>query len=275
MPDSSSNAFLSAFFSTKSVPAILSSVPSLYFIVAVPSSPTTISVPSASVLLPFSSLLASSIAFLTAFFSSAVNFLGLSTFHLAGVFGFVLSARVLALSCASSDGFSDLSLAVAFTSVPALVNPSSSVIVPVFSSIEAPSTFLSSFHLPLSSFVAETTWSLPFLSLKEIASVLVSLSLGGVTVTFPSSFASMLGFAGPVVSGALTVLSFDGIAVFPLPNLVIALIGSPSFAFPFVIVTAPVLASISKPFVPSGSFHSPFSSFSAVTFTGVSEPLGV
>ena len=98
------------------MPAIVSTVPSLYFIEAVPSSPTTISVPSASVLLPFSSLLASSMAFLTAFFSSSVNFVVSSTLHLAGIFGVVLSARVFAFASASADELLFPSVALALIS---------------------------------------------------------------------------------------------------------------------------------------------------------------
>ena len=128
----------SVFSSTKSVPLIVSVDLSGYVIVAVPSSPTSTVVPSGNL-----SLFASSIAFLTAFFSSSVNLALFATFVFAGTAGSVLSAvvfslGVFALSVPASDSLFEPSFAFAVTSVPSFTLSAGIVTSPEDGSIFRP-----------------------------------------------------------------------------------------------------------------------------------------
>ncbi len=100
------------------------------------------------------------------------------------------------------------SVPLAFTVSPSLTLSAGIVITPVSGSIVAPeSSFSGSFHLPSEPFSAVTVLSLPSSSLN-LTSTLV-LSLPGLTVTEPSSFA--------VISGLSAVASL--LPLFPDPLL--------------------------------------------------------
>ena len=96
------NSPAGAFSSTKSVPLIVSTDPSGYVIVAVPSAPTSTFVGCCpSFACGNLSLFASSTAFLTASFSSFVKFVLSATFVFSGTTGVVSSACVLASATAT------------------------------------------------------------------------------------------------------------------------------------------------------------------------------
>ena len=171
-----------------------------YVIVAVPSFPTVTFVPSGNL-----SLFASSIAFLTAAFSSSVKLSVLATFVFAGTVGSVLSAVVGTFASPSADSLSLASFAFAVTFSPALILSFGSVTTPVASSIFIDVSVPSgNVHLFIS-FVATSVCVFPSWSLYVIVTVCVSSSVGGVTTTSPLSFASTFGAAGGVVSAGILV----------------------------------------------------------------------
>ena len=146
------SASVLAFSSTKSVPAIVSSELSGYLIVAVPSSPTVISVPAGNVLLPSPSLFASSIAFLTVSFSSFVKLVLSATSVFAGTVGSVWSAVVGVFAFTSASGetcFPAFSFAFTFSLLDSLLE--GIVTLPVSWSIFIDGSVPSgSVHLPFS-----------------------------------------------------------------------------------------------------------------------------
>ena len=111
---------------------------------------------------------------------------------------------VFAVSLPASDSLFEPSLAVALTSVLSLTLSSGIVITPVVS-FTVTSDPSGTVHLPSSPFVAVTVLSFPSLSLYFTVTDFVSASVGGVTVTVPSSFAFTVGAAGGVVSGVVEV----------------------------------------------------------------------
>ena len=161
----------------------------------------------------------------------------------------------------------DPSFAFAVTSVLSATLSAGIVIFPDVGSTVTPfGAFSGSFHFPSSPFVAVTvTGSVAPCGVYVTETSFVSASVGGVTVTLPSSFAFTVGAAGAVVSFDFPVASGDSCV--------------PAFSFAFTssfldsllagIVTIPVSFSIFiDGSVPSASFHSPFSFF-AVTFVGL------
>ena len=239
---------------------IVSFDPSGYVIVAVPSAPTSTVVPSGNL-----SLFASSIAFLTAAFSSSVKLVLSATCVLAGTTGSVLSAVVGVFAVPAVDALPASSFAFALTSVPSLTLSAGTVITPVFGSTVTsdPSGTL---HLPSSPFVAVTVFLFPSLSVYVTSTDFVSLSVGGVTVTLPSSFASTFGEFGAIVSLGFTFASFDALS----PSFDTAFTSVTLFNLSDRMYTSPVVAFILiDESVPSGNVHLPLSSLVAVNDCGL------
>ena len=156
---------------------------------------------------------------------------------------------VFAVSLPSVDSLFESSLALAVTSVLSFTLSSGIVITPVFSSTVT-SDPSGTVHLPSSPFVAVTVLSFPSLSLYVTVTVFVSASVGGVTVTEPSSFASNVGAAGGVVSG-VSGFAFAVAVIVALS----AVIGVPAgvdhvgFSYPPFAVTCGYLSAVNA--VPS------------------------
>ena len=137
----------------------MSTDPSGYLIVAVPSFPTSTVVPSGNL-----SLLASSTFFLTAAFSSSFKLAVSPTLVFAGTVGSVLSAVVGVVAVPAVDALPTSSFATALTFVPSFTLSAGTVIIPVSGSTVTsdPSGTL---HLPVSgSLVAVTIFLFPSLS---------------------------------------------------------------------------------------------------------------
>ena len=147
------SAVVGVFASTKSVPLIVSTDPSGYVIVAVPSFPTSTLVPCGNL-----SLLASSTAFLTAAFSSSVKLVLSATSNFSGTVGSVFSASVFPASDFCSTKSTPLIVSVDLSGYVIVAVPSSPTVTVVPSgnlSLLASSTafltvaFSSSVNLPL------------------------------------------------------------------------------------------------------------------------------
>ena len=158
---------------------------------------------------------------------------------------------VFALSVPASDLLPVLSLAVAVTSVPSFTLLAGIVIAPVVSSTVT-SDPAGTVHLPSSPFVAVTVLSFPSLSLYVTSTVFVSASVGGVTVTLPSSFAFTVGAAG-FSDGVVAVPAVDTL---PASSFAFALTSVLSFTLSAGIVTTPDAGSIFKSLL-SGSDQFP------------------
>ena len=140
------------------------------------------------------------------------------------------------------------------------------VITPVFGSTVT-SDPSGTAHLPASSFVAVTVFLFPSLSVYVTSTVFVSASVGGVTVTLPSSFAFTVGAAGACLSAGVFALALDvsvGFDSFPALSFAFALTSVPSFTLSAGTVITPVFGSTVTS-DPSGTAHLPASSFVAVT----------
>ena len=130
------------------------------------------------------------------------------------------------------DAFPDLSFATALTSLPSSTLSAGTVITPVSGSTVT-SDPAGTLHFPVcGSFVAVTfTGSVLPVGTYVTSTSFVSASVGGVTVTEPSSFASTFGAAGAVVSASSSFSIVSSGPKFPV------FVFSPSFT---VTVTLPL-----------------------------------
>ena len=160
------------------------------------------------------------------------------------------------------------SVADAMTLVPGLVLSLGMVTLP-FSSMAIPcSASVSSFHVPSSPLVALTSLGLPSLSVYLMVTVLVSLSVGGVTVMLPSSFLTTSGVAGACLSSEVTVFSSEVLS----PSLAMAFTSVPSFILSVGILIRPESLLTVTPSTAGSIFQLPSSPFLAITV--FSFPLG-
>ena len=187
-----------------------------------------------------------------------------------GVFALAFDVSV------GADAFPVSSFASALTSVPSLTLSAGITIFPssTFNPLSAGTV-----HFPVSgSFVAVTFFSFPSLSVYVTSTVFVSASVGGVTVTLPSSFASTFGaaiFSSGVVASSF-VVAFAGSDSLPDPSFAFAVTSVLSATLSAGIVIFPDVGSTVTPSGAfSGSFHFPSSPFVAVTVTGSFDPCGV
>ena len=206
-------------------------------------------------------MFASSIAFLTASFSSCVKFAGSSTGVLAGTTGSVLSACVGAFSVTffvASAGFFPFSVCVTFT-----ISSLFRVIPSGTSTDQVPSSFTSVSPMMSSPFV--TTIPAPFIPVPEIllSFSVISLITGVADVSCSASFQTAYTvFASVIFSN---IPSSAAVAVFELaqptnsfPSLVGFFAGGVTVLSSFVLTLFSVVPSSNFP-----PFASNFTSFSS------------
>ena len=209
--------------------------------------------------------MAFSIASLTASISFCVNSSGFATVVLAGILGSLSSAIDGVVTSTSDEVLLFPSVADALTFVPGLVFSAGTMIFP-FSTVKPLSA--GTVHVPSSPLVALTSLGLPSLSVYLMVTVLASLSFGGVTVIFPSSFLTTSGAAGACLSSDFTVFPSEVLS----PSLAIALTSVSFLILSVGMLIRPESSLTVTPSTAGSIFHLPSVSFLALTVCSC--PLG-